>query len=169
MIMTERRTIMNISQIQIKMIEYSHKNTHDINHFLKVHAFAKMIAENENLDSNQQIILEIAAIIHDIACPLCRQKYGNTNGKLQEKEGMILAKEFLKDISISHSMKERIIFLVGHHHTIDQIDGIDYQILLEADYLVNADEAHYSKENIENTKHTLFKTSTGIHLLESIY
>lgn len=160
---------MDITQIQIKMIEYSQKNTHDINHFLKVHAYARMIAQNENVDKKTQTIIEIAAIIHDIACPLCRQKYGNTNGKLQEKEGMILARDFLKDIPISDSMKERIIFLVGHHHTIDQVDGIDYQILLESDYLVNADEANYSKENIENTKHILFKTSTGIHLLESIY
>ena len=30
-----------------------------------------------------------------------------------------------------------------HHHTYTGVDGIDYQILLEADYLVNADESHY--------------------------
>ncbi|MFR1449740.1 MAG: hypothetical protein ACLSXC_05920 [Beduini sp.] len=40
------------------------------------------------------MILEIAAITHDIACPLCRQKYGNTNGKYQEQEGLILVEEF---------------------------------------------------------------------------
>ena len=33
---------------------------------------------------------------------------------------------------------DRIAFLISHHHTIDQIDGMDYQILIEADYLVNA-------------------------------
>jgi len=36
---------------------------------------------------DEQKVIEIAAIIFDISCPLCREKYGNTDGKLQEKEG----------------------------------------------------------------------------------
>ena len=35
---------------------------------------------------NLAIILEIAAIVHDIACPLCREKYGRADGYLQEQE-----------------------------------------------------------------------------------
>lgn len=58
---------------------------------------------------------------------------------------------------------------MAHHHTYTEIDGIDYQILLEADYLVNADENHHSIENIISAKKRIFKTRTGIHLLESIY
>ena len=48
----------------------------------------------------EQEIIEIAAILHDIACPLCREKYGNTNGKYQEKEGAVLAREFLADCGL---------------------------------------------------------------------
>ena len=29
---------------------------------------------------------------------------------------------------------ERVKYLVGHHHTYDNIDGLDYQILIEADF-----------------------------------
>ena len=47
-------------------------------------------------------------------------------------------------------MVNRIIFLVAHHHTFQEVDGIDYQILLEADYLVNADESGYQEANIRN-------------------
>ena len=43
------------------------------------------------------------------------------------------------------------------------------QILLEADYLVNADESGYSEGNISNTKRKLFKTKTGLRLLEAVY
>ena len=32
----------------------------------------------------------------------------------------------------------RVAYLVGHHHTLRGIDGIDYQILIEADYIANA-------------------------------
>ncbi|NYC21025.1 hypothetical protein [Clostridium beijerinckii] len=46
---------------------------------------------------------------------------------------------------------------------------MDYQILVEADYIVNADESNYSKGNINNAIEKIFKTATGISLLKSIY
>ena len=49
------------------------------------------------------------------------------------------------------------------------VEGLDYQILLEADYLVNADESGYSRENILHMRDTVFQTKTGTALLESIY
>jgi Predicted HD superfamily hydrolase len=159
----------DVSDITVKMIQYSKGNLHDINHFMKVFAYAKTIGEAEGLDSDTQKTLEIAALLHDIACPLCRIKYGNTNGKYQEAEGTILAEEFLKDKSIPEEMKKRVIYLVGHHHTYTNVDGKDYQILLEADYLVNADESSYSKENIQNAMEQIFHTKTGSTLLKTIY
>lgn len=160
---------MDISHIILKMVGISNGNCHDINHFLKVYAYAKTIAECEKLSAEEQQIVEIAAVIHDIACPLCREKYGNTNGKHQEAEGVILACEFLKDVGLPEKTADRIVFLVGHHHTLEGIDGIDYQILIEADYLVNADEAGYSKANVQNTLVNIFKTETGKMLLRSVY
>ena len=160
---------MSIAQLLEKMIDYSAGNIHDIDHLIRVWTSAKTIGELEGLDANAQFILETAAITHDIACPLCREKYGNTNGKYQEKEGILLAEEFLKDTDLPEEIKKRVVFLVGHHHTLTGIDGIDYQILLEADYLVNADESGYSEGNISNTKRKLFKTKTGLRLLEAVY
>ena len=160
---------MNVSEILFKMVKYSDGNLHDINHFMKVYAYAKTIAECEKVTREELEIIQIAAILHDIACPLCREKYGNTNGRLQEKEGVVLAGEFLQGSGLPDEMIERIVFLVGHHHTLDEVDGIDYQILLEADYLVNADELGYSKKNIQNTMESLFKTCTGKALLQSVY
>lgn len=157
------------SDIMVKMIQFSNGNRHDINHFMKVYTYAKTIAESENVSEKDLITVETAAIVHDIACPLCREKYGNTNGKYQEKEGILLAEEFLKDTDLPEEIKKRVAFLVGHHHTLTGIDGIDYQILLEADYLVNADESGYSEGNISNTKRKLFKTKTGLRLLEAVY
>lgn len=160
---------MTVSEIMIKMIEYSNGNIHDINHFMKVYTYAKTIAECEKVTSDEQRVIEIAAIIHDIACPLCREKYGNTNGKLQEKESAILVEKFLCGTELPKTVVDRIVFLVTHHHTPQEIDGIDYQILIEADYLVNADEADYSESNIRNTMELIFRTSTGKKLLQSVY
>lgn len=160
---------MTIAQLTQDMIRQSEGNLHDINHFLKVWAYARTIGQCEGLDGETQTVLEAAALLHDIACPLCREKYGNTNGKYQEAEGQILAAAFLKDRGFSQPFVDRVAWLVGHHHTLTGIDGPDYQILLEADYLVNADEAGYSRENILHTLHTLFKTPTGCALLRSVY
>lgn len=160
---------MTISEVIRKMIDFSDGNLHDINHFMKVYAYAKVIGESENLDRETQDILEVAAVVHDIACPLCREKYGNTNGKYQEKEGAVLAKEFLKDSGFSPAFISRVAYLVGHHHTLEAIEGPDYQILIEADYLVNAGESHYPQANKRHMLEKIFKTETGVSLLKSMY
>ena len=160
---------MTAAEIMLKMIDYSKGNIHDINHFIKVYTYAKTIGECEKLAPSEQRILEVAAIVHDIACPLCREKYGSTAGSYQESEGMLLTREFLKDAALPKEAVERIVFLVGHHHTLKDISGLDYQILIEADYLVNADESSCSESNIRNTKEKIFKTATGIALLKSVY
>lgn len=160
---------MNVSEIAARMIEYSDGNLHDINHLMKVYAYAKTIGECERLDSETQAVLEVAALMHDIACPLCRKKYGNANARCQETEGAILAEAFLKDSGYSDAFIARVVYLVGHHHTLSDVVGMDYQILLEADYLVNADEGKQSEESIRNVMERIFKTKTGISLLKSMY
>lgn len=160
---------MTVAEITEKMIGYSNGNRRDINHFLKVYAYAKTIGECECLDQDTQMVLEVAALVHDIACPLCREKYGNTEGKLQEQEGAALTVEFLRDSGLPENQIDRIAYLVGHHHTLHDVEGLDYQILLEADYLVNADESHYPRENIKNMLQKVFRTKTGKRLLKSMY
>ncbi len=160
---------MTISEIMQKMIAFSDGNRHDINHLLKVWGYAKTIADAEKLDADTQFLLETAAITHDIACPLCREKYGNTDGKYQEAEGAVLVRSFLADTGLTEKQIDRVSYLVGHHHTLSAVSGADYQILIEADYLVNADESSYSTENIRNFRDKYFKTETGTRLLNDIY
>ena len=55
------------------------------------------------------------------------------------------------------------------HTTYTEIGGIDHQILLEADYLVNADEHGYSRPAIQTFRQRIFRTAAGLRLLDSIY
>ena len=160
---------MKIAEFMEKMIVFSKENMHDIDHFMKVWAYAKTIGELENIDDETQYILEIAALTHDIACPLCREKYGNTNGKYQEEEGAWLVKDFLADMGLTSVQIERVAYLVGHHHTFQRIDGLDYQILIEADYIVNASESGYSQQAIQNFMEHTMKTATGIRLTKTVF
>ncbi len=158
-----------VSKILEDMIHYSKGNLHDIAHFMKVYSFARTIAVEEGLKDDLLFSIEITAILHDISCPLCRIKYGNTNGKHQEEESGPLVKDFLKDYPIEEKTKERINYIISHHHTITNVDGIDYQIILEADFLVNADESKMTKEQIMNAEEQFFKTASGKRILESMY
>lgn len=160
---------MSISEIARKMTAFSNGNLHDINHFMKVYAWAKVIGECEGLDEITLRILETAAIVHDIACPLCREKYGSCIPERQEQEGMPLAREFLADSGLDPAEVDRIVYLVGRHHTCEGVDGMDWQILLEADYIVNAGESSFSRENMENFVSRVFKTETGKSIMRDIY
>ena len=162
-------TAMTISQIMEKMIAFSEGSIHDIDHFIRVWTYAKTIGELEHLDTDTQFILEAAAITHDIACPLCREKYGNTNGRYQEVEGTPMTEAFLSDTGIAEEQIARIAYLVGHHHTLHDIDGIDYQILVEADYIANATENAYSRQSAENFMQKIMKTDSGRRILKEIY
>ena len=160
---------MNASQVMEKMIAFSDGNIHDIDHFIRVWTYARTIGELEGLDKETQFILEVAAITHDIACPLCQEKYGNTNGKHQEAEGVPLVKAFLSNMGMKVEQIDRVAFLVGHHHTLHNIEGIDYQVLVEADYIANATENGYSRQNADTFLRKIMKTESGIRILKEIY
>ena len=100
-----------------KMVKFYKGDLHDIDHFLKVWAMTKTIGEMEGLDKHAQEILELAAVVHDIACPLCRDKYGDTNGKHQELESPPLVEAFFEGLPVGRGNVECISWLAAHHHT----------------------------------------------------
>lgn len=157
-----------ISGIVARMIEYANGNVHDVQHFIKVWGYAKTIGELEGLDACDQLVLEAAAVTHDIACPLLRQRYGSAPGHLQEKEGPALATALLQHSGLSEEQIRRVACLVGCHHTYGAL-GQEHQILVEADYLVNAEENGYPPENLRNACGQIFRTQTGIRLLKAIF
>ncbi|MBS7006973.1 HD domain-containing protein [Anaerostipes sp.] len=160
---------MKISDVITKMIEYYQGDARRIQHFMKVYAYAGAIGEQEGLDSKQQELLEIAAVTHDIGIKVSEEKYQSSAGKYQETEGPKEALKLLKQFGLSRESVERICYLIGHHHTYSCIEGMDYQILVEADFLVNLEEQKSSRETAEYVRDKIFKTKTGIYYLEKIF
>ena len=158
-----------INKLHMAMIGLYHGDAKRIQHFCKVHSYAKLIAEMENVDAKTLFILETAALTHDIGIHLCEEKYGNCNGKLQEKEGPAIAEKLLSDLGFSGEVSERVQYLIAHHHTYNNIDGIDYQILIEADYIVNASESGYSQQAIRTFLEHTMKTAAGIRLTKTVF
>ena len=160
---------MTIPQLTEKMIAFSKGDIHDIEHFMKVWGYAKTIGELEGLDEDTQFTLELAALTHDIACPLCREKYGSSIWAKQEEEGAPMVRDFLADTALSPAIIDRVAYLVGHHHTLTGIEGADYQILIEADYMVNAAEKGLEKGEIAAFVAQYFRTKSGIALIKSVF
>ncbi|MCH3995181.1 MAG: HD domain-containing protein [Prevotella sp.] len=160
---------MNLQHAQLiaAMIDYDQGDPVRIQHFMKVHNFAAAIGTLEGIDAETQFVLETAAIVHDIGIHMAEKKYGSSNGKFQEKEGPAEAQKLLNEIGgYTPEQINRVMFLIGHHHTYNHITGIDYQILVEADFLVNILEDQLGISAAESIKEKIFKTKTGIRFLE---
>ena len=152
-----------------EMIKYYASDVRRINHFMKVYSFAKTIGEMEKVDCLNQEVLEIVAIVHDIGIKLSEQKYNSSLGKYQQIEGPALAKELLEKLDFEDTIISRVCFIVGHHHTYTAIDGIDFQILVEADFLINIYEDEISQEAVCKIRDNYFKTDTGTNFLKQMY
>lgn len=158
-----------ISSLIDEMIAYDKGDSRRIQHFMKVHDFARTIGQLEGLDEQTLYILESAAVVHDIGIHVCEEKYGSCEGKLQEKEGPALAKEMLERLGYEQEVINRICYLVGHHHTYTNIDGADYQILVEADFLVNMYEDGVSPDAVRKAYQNIFKTESGRKICRNMF
>ena len=158
-----------LNNLYRKMIEFYRGDPARIQHFVKVHSFAKLIGEEEHLEEKTLYILEAAAYVHDIGIRLAEQKYGHENGRLQEQEGPAEAEKMMKSLGFEQDVIDRVSYLVGHHHTYTNINGMDYQILVEADFLVNYFEDHLETESIKKSVKKIFKTETGIRIATEMF
>jgi uncharacterized protein len=152
------------------MIAYDKGDPMRIQHFIKVHDFAAVIGRLENVDKDTLFVLETVAIVHDIGIHISEQKYGRCDGKLQEQEGPREAESLLTRVGgYTDEQIARVCWLVGHHHTYSNIDGIDYQILIEADFLVNIYEDKIEKSAVASVRQKIFKTKSGIAFLDAMF
>lgn len=158
-----------IDLLEQKMMMFNHHDPMRIQHLMKVHRFAQMIGRMEKLDTHTQFVTECAALVHDIGIRPAEEKYGRSDGKLQEQEGPAYAHAMLEELEMEAEDVERICYLVGHHHTYSNIDGIDYQILVEADFLVNFYEDNLAKDAIDNALQKIFRTEAGKTLCRLCY
>ncbi len=151
------------------MIEYYSNDARRINHFLKVYGFAKAIGEMEQLLEEEQEILEVAALVHDIGIRVSEEKYHSSAGNYQQIEGPPVAKNMLSRLGYPEAFVDRVCYLIAHHHTYHNITGMDYQILVEADFLVNIYEDDMKEKEIESINSKIFKTETGKNFLNRLY
>ncbi len=75
----------------------------------------------------------------------------------------------LEKLEVKPEIIERVCYLIGNHHSYSKIEGLDFQILVEADFLVNIFEDEMNKSMLAGIREKYFNTATGKALLQSIY
>ena len=87
-----------LAQLMMAMIKYDGGDAPRIQHFVKVHDFARMIAIAEGMNQEDLFVLEAAAILHDVGIHVSEARYGNCNGKHQEELGPDEARKVLSEV-----------------------------------------------------------------------
>ena len=153
------------------MLEHFSGDPRRCQHLIKVASLAKEIAILEGAESELIDLVEAAGFIHDCGIVVGEAKYGrgHCTGKIQEEEGPAVARAILGKLGYAPQDIERICSLVGHHHTYTHIDGLDYQILVEADFIVNFYEDGLSKDAIAHTIAKIFRTNSGKELVKRMF
>ena len=136
-------------------------------HILMVHSLTKSIGSEEGLTLEQQQIVQSAAILHDIAIKKCKRKYNDASIEKQKLECIPVAKKFLKACNYVPSYTEKILNLIYHHHDYGAYKGIEHQVLIEADLIVNCLENRNHKEKAADVA-VHFHTRTGKELLHKL-
>lgn len=165
----ERNPMKITDELALKMMAAMAGDPKRIQHFTKVHSYAALMGREEGLDADTQAILEMAALVHDIGIVAGEAKFGRCDGKIQEQEGPALARNLLQSLGVEDAAVDRVAYLVGHHHTYHHIDGLDYQILVEADFLVNLYEDNASDGAIESAYKKIFRTESGRKICRMMY
>ncbi len=158
-----------VAHILNKMTAYFGRDVRRINHALKVYGFALAIMADENLSGRDVLAVELSAVLHDIGIHEAERKYQSSAGKYQELEGPPIARALLEEADVDSGVIDRVCFIIGNHHSYGKIDGNDFQILVEADFLVNIFEDGMDAGQIGSIRDKYFRTAGGLEIINSMY
>lgn len=154
-------------RISQEMQKYFGDDFRRIHHALKVARYAERILKMEGGDP---LIVLGAAYLHDIGIPEAEKKYRSSEGYLQEKEGPPIAREILEKLGVGGKLVDEICDIIGHHHSPRKEETLNFQIVYEADGLVNIEEMGIANdpERVRRLIEKAFGTVTGKKLAEEL-
>ena len=141
----------------------------DILHTQEVASYTRIIASGEKMSDQEVSLLESAAWLHDIGCPVSKQRYGNSKPDNQQKVGMEVTEQLLRDFDeFTEQQKEWLTKVVGSHHNLKSATELCFEPLYEADLIVNILSGYYAPELAPKLFKTSVKTETGTKLFKTL-
>ncbi|MGQ9647095.1 MAG: HD domain-containing protein [Thermodesulfobacteriota bacterium] len=155
-------------RIVYEMKKYFGQDAKRINHAMKVAQYAEEILK---IEGGHPLVVLGAAYLHDIGIKEAERKYGSASPENQEKEGKSIAEDILTKLNVQRGIVNEICDIIGHHHHPREKETLNFQILYEADWLVNIGEdgIYEKRSELEKIISNQFKTATGKRLAKEIY
>jgi len=155
-------------RIALEMKKYFGADFKRVHHAIKVARFAEQILK---MEGGNPLVVIGAAYLHDIGVHEADRKHGSHSGRYQEMDGPAIAREILERLNAPKQMIDEICDIIGHHHSPREEETLNFQIVYEADWLVNFEEEGFSKDRkkVEELVAKVFKTVTGRQLAENQY
>jgi len=130
-------------RVAIEMKRYFGKDFKRIGHAASVARYAEQIVKEEN--GNPAVVL-CAAYLHDIGIHEAERKYNSTAAQYQHKEGPPIAREILTRLGAREELIEEVCDIIGHHHHPRNQETLNFQIIYDADLIVNLEEREKKSE-----------------------
>lgn len=143
-------------------------DTRRINHALKVLEYARRLGDEEGGDS---LIINAAAVLHDIGIHRAEQKYNSAAGKYQEIEGPPIAEKILGKYNFDRGTIKQVCEIIANHHSGNCAESIEFCCVWDADRIVNiSDQLRVmSEKNLRNFIDKVFKTRSGKAAAEKLF
>ncbi|MBW1971718.1 MAG: phosphohydrolase [Deltaproteobacteria bacterium] len=161
----EKRKELLKDRVAIEMKRYFGKDFKRIGHATRVARYAEEISKNEG--GNIAVIL-IAAYLHDIGIKEAEKKYKEDYEKYHEEEGAHVAYDILTRLGADKELIEEVIDIISHHHHPKDNENINFEIVYDADLVVNLEEklkeSKIDEKNLKEIINNSFFTETGLFL-----
>jgi hypothetical protein len=157
------------TKVLLEAVIYFENDFTQIDHMFKVLGFALALSENEEINDVDRTVIALSAILHDIGIPEAKKRFHSSDGRYQEMLGPDIARRILESCGVGESIRDRVCFIVAHHHSYDQVDGLDFRILVEADFLVNIHEGYVEEREAPAVYDRHIKTDIGKKLFKKLY
>ena len=155
-------------RISSEMKKYWGDDTKRVNHALKVAQYAEEILK---IEGGHPLVVLGAAYLHDVGIKEAERKKGTVSEEDHEREGKAAAEEILMKLNVQRTIANEICDIIGHHDHPRERETLNFQILYEADWLVNLGENGFLKDpkKLQEIITKNFRTVTGKNLADRLF
>jgi len=157
------------NRVALEMKKYFGKDLKWVDHTLRVARFSERILKSEGGDP---LIILCAAYLHDIGiyeAEKKREETGTGCSLQQEIEGVPIARKILERLGVKKEDIEKICDIIGNSQRTQEEGTLNFQVLFEAEWLVNMEEKGFSQKEVQAVIEKSFRTEAGRKLAEELF
>ena len=151
--LAKQQRINDVNRVALRMKQYHHGDMLKVQRFVRVYTLAKTIGELEHLNDEEQLDLELAAIVHNV----------------EETNRVPVVRDMLRECGIGEDAAMHVCHMVENETNYEHISTLDHQILIEAITIVDFKEQNTPEKEIIRKAEDIFITHSGKLFLKKAF